>query len=387
MSVLPTTGITTSLVGTTLGASSRDVGSLVTHQNINPFSRWKPIRANTAEGITETILRNANFGILTTQYRLSDITVNPADIPTFEYLRPRGGASEPFRLGDFRSYNHVARPPLSLMMRSITPTVSNEHLYVVSQGDYDLGHRTFYEVNLTQIFGSEISISEFYTLHNANMRLSIIIGAVENGRLTTRQDRVRMFQSETPISFIAGQPDDHTLTIDTSRLAIGDSVNSPPLAVGEPYILCACIAPFVNSNPDGTFVGNLEAVVPTLRMTSEARFNTVVSGDLRVWQRPTENINVSMSLGSVMAFRMGGQIELWQIGSALNITTTTVAMHHITLHIAGVGTIDVGTSMPENLTIPDIQGNQLDITISVFPIHAHHNFVGQTSVSRTIIIN
>ena len=61
---LPTTGISTSLVGTTLGTSSRDVGTLCTHTSINKWSKWKPIRYNTVSGITATILSNANFGLI-----------------------------------------------------------------------------------------------------------------------------------------------------------------------------------------------------------------------------------------------------------------------------------------------------------------------------------
>ena len=42
---LGTTNISTTLVGTTLGTSSRDVGTLCTHPNINPLSKYKPVRS------------------------------------------------------------------------------------------------------------------------------------------------------------------------------------------------------------------------------------------------------------------------------------------------------------------------------------------------------
>lgn len=39
---LASSGITTSLVGNTLGISNRNVGGLCTSSNVNPWSKWKP---------------------------------------------------------------------------------------------------------------------------------------------------------------------------------------------------------------------------------------------------------------------------------------------------------------------------------------------------------
>jgi hypothetical protein len=337
-------------------------------------------------------LRAANFGILAPTYRLRDITVNPADIPIFEYLRPRGGAAEPFRLGDFRNYNHAARPPLSLMMNSLsleaaTPVSGTSQLLVVSPNDYANGRRVGYRVNLTQITNTDISISEFFNQFNADQRLTVIIGAVENGSLTTRQDLIRVFQSPAPINFIAGAAADHELIIDTSRLAQVVNGVSPPLAVGQPYILHVCVMPNMQTNQDGTWVGNVDMTVPTLRMTAEPRFNTLVSGDLQQWQAPTQNINVAMSFtGTISAFRANGQIELWNTGELLNISTTPNAPYEIWLSVTGGIDMNIGMSMPNSITIPDVGGNQLTATFSVRPVQSHHNFVGQTSVSQNFSV-
>lgn len=42
---LASSGITTSLVGNTLGISNRNVGGLCTSSNVNPWSKWKPIHS------------------------------------------------------------------------------------------------------------------------------------------------------------------------------------------------------------------------------------------------------------------------------------------------------------------------------------------------------
>ena len=60
---LGTTNISTTLVGTTLGTSSRDVGTLCKHASINKWSKWKPIRLNKVSGITVADLASVNYGI------------------------------------------------------------------------------------------------------------------------------------------------------------------------------------------------------------------------------------------------------------------------------------------------------------------------------------
>ena len=111
---LPTTGISTSLVKTALGAGSNDVGTLCTHPNVNKWSRWKPVRHPKVVGLTEVDLQSVRGGL---QFEEFD---TPAELLSFyrndvgysfTYLRPRGGnnsPSEPYRLGDFRNYDHSA---------------------------------------------------------------------------------------------------------------------------------------------------------------------------------------------------------------------------------------------------------------------------------------
>ena len=59
---LASSGITTSLVGNTLGISNRNVGGLCTSSNVNPWSKWKPIHS-TVSTMTLGELKNRNYGI------------------------------------------------------------------------------------------------------------------------------------------------------------------------------------------------------------------------------------------------------------------------------------------------------------------------------------
>ena len=111
---LPNTNISTTLVGQTLGSGSRDVGTLCTHPNINKWSKWKPVRWNKVEPLVVNDIRGAKAG-LSIPSQTSEVTMMSAyrsdPIQQWIYLKPRGGNNnppEPYRLGDFRNYEHGA---------------------------------------------------------------------------------------------------------------------------------------------------------------------------------------------------------------------------------------------------------------------------------------
>ena len=110
---LPDSNISTTLVGNTLGSGSRDVGTLCTHPNVNKWSKWKPIRSSKLEGITLSDLVAVNYGLNIVQYGSVTSVVSAYGINggLWAYLMPRGGAvDEPYRIGDFRNYDHSAPP-------------------------------------------------------------------------------------------------------------------------------------------------------------------------------------------------------------------------------------------------------------------------------------
>lgn len=127
---LGTTGITTSKVGNALGTNSRDVGTLCSSNLINPWSRWKPISVK-ADTLTDSILKAQNYGI-------SVLSANtPASLLTkvqnngnlgYTYNKPVGGSNSPYRLGDYRGYNHNA----SLPIESAYKDGDKEHINGVS---------------------------------------------------------------------------------------------------------------------------------------------------------------------------------------------------------------------------------------------------------------
>lgn len=121
-----------------LGSSYTDLGTLITSAYINKWAKFKPFRhsnlalvpvldANgfptkqTAVGSHYRCLAEANCGLyLATSFRnlgLQDVIVKAVaqmtagnDDDVWEYQRPAGGSSQPFRLVDFCGYNNQALP-------------------------------------------------------------------------------------------------------------------------------------------------------------------------------------------------------------------------------------------------------------------------------------
>ena len=95
---LGTTNISTDLVGTTLGTSSRDVGTLCRHSAINMWSRYKPVNG-------EYLHPTCGFIITST----TDQRPNALRNYVWAYDNPTEAKNSEFRLGDFRGYDHDVR--------------------------------------------------------------------------------------------------------------------------------------------------------------------------------------------------------------------------------------------------------------------------------------
>lgn len=127
MAALPETGISLSLVKRTLGAASDDLSALCRHANINMFSRHKPV-VYPGVPLEDSFWSAAkkNFGIVIPE--MQDDIVKTG----WRYQRPSGGASSPYRLGDFRGYNHQAGPVLRRMENSFKVDLSGESTLIVT---------------------------------------------------------------------------------------------------------------------------------------------------------------------------------------------------------------------------------------------------------------
>ena len=111
-------------VATVLGTSSTNESALCTSSNINKWSLYKPVRYAKSSGMTDTDFFACDFG-----YTIQSYNNYPAMrqhvTDSWEYLKPTGGASSPYRIGDFRDYDHNATAPFILTLTNGNPELGN----------------------------------------------------------------------------------------------------------------------------------------------------------------------------------------------------------------------------------------------------------------------
>lgn len=136
MAALANSNISTSLVANTLQTSTHNVGALCSHQNINKWSKYKPVIWNrtTTDG-TPYEWYKAQDGYCGlgrvgsfTYAGICDFYRGDSNSDAWEYKPPTGNASAPYRLGDFRQYDHDAEP----FLRSNIKEGFVENIYVAA---------------------------------------------------------------------------------------------------------------------------------------------------------------------------------------------------------------------------------------------------------------
>lgn len=135
---LGTANISISLVRNILGENNNDVGRLCTSNNINKWALNKPISLKPPPVTVMDGDLPHDHGI----YRISTLaTSNRGEI---YYNRPKGGQTDPYRLGDFREYSHGATAPTNVTINSVFETLTQQYLekpYVLIPGfSYDINY-------------------------------------------------------------------------------------------------------------------------------------------------------------------------------------------------------------------------------------------------------
>lgn len=100
-------------VKSALGLSSNDLATLCKSDKINMWAKCKPVSYAKAFDITDAEKKTINYGLsvpTTTYGTLSGAKIKEVAASNWSYTRPSGGASSPYRLGDFVNYYHNAGP-------------------------------------------------------------------------------------------------------------------------------------------------------------------------------------------------------------------------------------------------------------------------------------
>lgn len=103
-----------------LGESSNDLATLCKSSKINVWAKYKPTVYPSPFPDDWYKAKDGNYGLnITVDNRVSSWSALVAEYSKANngysniYNRPSGGATSPYRLGDFRGYNHKAKPEIS----------------------------------------------------------------------------------------------------------------------------------------------------------------------------------------------------------------------------------------------------------------------------------
>ena len=106
---LGTTNISTTVVGQAIGLGSHNVGALCASTNVNQWSFYKPVSVQKYSGLVDSDYYAVDDGFTIPTYSSPLELINALISGTkWTYNKPAGGAGSPYRLGDFRGYNHTA---------------------------------------------------------------------------------------------------------------------------------------------------------------------------------------------------------------------------------------------------------------------------------------
>ena len=159
------------------GLSSNDLGTLIKNANINVWAKYKPTVYPSPFPDDWYKAKDRNYGInITVNNRVSSWNALVSEYSkanngyTNIYNRPTGGADTPYRLGDFRGYNHNAKPeigdylavtnyqedsPISLSVAYNAVTVDGDH---VSYKDVEVYKGLYFGYVITDTSGKTLKL-------------------------------------------------------------------------------------------------------------------------------------------------------------------------------------------------------------------------------------
>lgn len=135
---LSTTNINTTAVKNELGESSNNIRVLATSDNINMFSKKKPLYSENTNSAEWYKGYYSDYGIEIPNYIQGGTSQN------WTYKKPTGGSTSPYKLGHFRGYHHTATAPILQGIQSINinrffTSTSSFTLLTNLGSDYQIG--------------------------------------------------------------------------------------------------------------------------------------------------------------------------------------------------------------------------------------------------------
>lgn len=187
-------------VRSVLGETSTDVGTLCRSSKINKYSKYKPYNFGGLVVLTDERMRTGNFGMTPTFVQFGGaVSDNKAPVWA-QWVLPKGGASEPYRLADFNGYNHTNKAEFVKGIEMFNSDGAGNTTPIVKRttSDTNIG---FYYGAVSLDFDALLTLADFHanaTDWLSDMHLTLVIGEW----VTTPENNVAIAQSELPLKDI-----------------------------------------------------------------------------------------------------------------------------------------------------------------------------------------
>nr|DAG96839.1 MAG TPA: hypothetical protein [Crassvirales sp.] len=181
------------------GLSSNDLGTLIKNANINVWAKYKPTVYPSPFPDDWYRGGDGNYGLnITVDNKVSTVSNLVAQYSKTNngysnlYKRPTGGSSAPYRMGDFRGYNHVANPELSDYLAVTQLTRESAHQLAVA---YNVITTDGDQVSYTQISAYSGFRFGFIIMNGSNLATILTaVNTINNGdyKVTLPANRLQL---------------------------------------------------------------------------------------------------------------------------------------------------------------------------------------------------
>lgn len=168
--ILSKTDVSIMNVRNALGYPSTDLGTLCSCDNINMWSKYKPVRYNFTYDRPSNWWKSglANCGIVYNIFDNAQALMNGLSSNNgYTYQKPLGGANSPYRLGDFAGYKTDARPPFQANQFEgeyyQSDNVMPLNLISYPTNEYELTAEDVYSVSLSNMYFGAAFLRSGYT--------------------------------------------------------------------------------------------------------------------------------------------------------------------------------------------------------------------------------
>ena len=150
-------------VKSVLGESNNDLATLCKSAKLNMFSRYKPVSYPKLFDVTDAERKSIGHGIsptTKTSTSFSGDLIKSAAQLNWNYTKPSGGASSPYRLGDFNGYYQEAEPILQCVYGGgFSHSVANSNTFKI-HFDIDPGDSA-YNLQAYDLTAGSINLKEY----------------------------------------------------------------------------------------------------------------------------------------------------------------------------------------------------------------------------------